>query len=308
MPGWVPFTGLTAVVVLLLLGLARLSQRAVDDQPALPDARESTATPDTPGDGDGERAGVAVGDESTPTETTSSSVTVESDQVDAGPTTKSDRGDGELESSRSADDTPGAGPEFSTGALLANVALTQGLFGVALAVGAWYYEIPLSALGLTETAVGTGALAIGVGIVFGVVLWVANETSASVADAVGATYDESLRGMLAPETIPGWVLLLGIILPTIALVEELLFRAALIGVPAAGFGISPLALAIFSSALFALGHGAQGKVGIAVTGGLGLVLAGGYILSGSLLVVVVAHYLVNALEFLVHEGLGADRF
>ncbi|WP_340100791.1 CPBP family intramembrane glutamic endopeptidase [Salinibaculum salinum] len=292
MPGWVPFTGLTAVVVLLLLGLARLSQQAVSDQPALPDGDEPIATPDTPA----------------PAETPST----ESTAPDAGVTD----GDavtitGEIETEsgpvQPVEDSPSATQQFSTGALLANVALTQGLFGAILVAGAWYYEIPLWALGLTETAVGTGTLAVSIGIVFGVLLWTANEISATVADAAGATYDESLREMLAPDTVPGWLLLLGVILPTIAVVEELLFRAALIGVPAAGFDISPLALAIFSSALFALGHGAQGKVGIAVTGGLGLVLAGGYILSGSLLVVVIAHYLVNALEFLVHEGIGADR-
>lgn len=283
MPGWVPFTGLTAVVLILLLVLARLSQRAVSDQPALPEGPEptpedgTTDTGDTTGEPLGESSPVTI------------SGTIDTDEPQPEPVEAS------------------AEPEFSTGALLANVALTQGLFGVILAAGAWYYEIPLWALGLTETAVGTGTLAVGAGIVFGVLLWTANEISATAADAAGATYDESLREMLAPDSIPGWVLLLGVILPVIAGVEELLFRAALIGVPAAGFGISPLALAIFSSAVFAMGHGAQGKVGIVVTGGLGFVLAGGYILSGSLLVVVIAHYLVNALEFIVHEGIGVDR-
>jgi uncharacterized membrane protein len=36
------------------------------------------------------------------------------------------------------------------------------------------------------------------------------------------------------------------------------------------------------------------------------VLAVTFVLTGSLLVVVVAHYLVNALEFVVHEGLGFE--
>ncbi|PSQ23595.1 CPBP family intramembrane metalloprotease domain-containing protein, partial [Halobacteriales archaeon QS_9_67_15] len=76
------------------------------------------------------------------------------------------------------------------------------------------------------------------------------------------------------------------------------------GAPGAAFGVSPWALAVVSSVAFALGHGAQGRVGVAVTGALGLALAAGFILTDSLLVVVVAHYLVNALEFLVHEGLG----
>ncbi|MEF8784333.1 MAG: CPBP family glutamic-type intramembrane protease [Haloarculaceae archaeon] len=308
MPGWVPFTGLTAVVVLLLLGLARLSQRAVSDQPALPDGDEPIATPETPVGGERERADPPSAMESARAETPSTESTApDAVAADGDAVTSTGERAAQPEPARPVDESASTTPKFSTGALLANVALTQGLFGAILAVGAWYYEIPLWALGLTETAVGTGTLAVGIGIVFGVLLWTANEISATVADAAGATYDESLREMLAPDTLPGWVLLLGVILPIIAVVEELLFRAALIGVPAAGFGISPLALAIFSSALFALGHGAQGRVGIAVTGGLGLVLAGGYILTGSLLVVVIAHYLVNALEFLVHEGIGADR-
>ena len=298
MPGWVPFTGLTAVVLFLLLGLARLSQRAVSDQPALPEGPESTSPQNV-----AEEA-KPLDDEAAPDGAGETAPVTISGEVDATVDTAADT----MSDTRTESQAGDATQEFSTGALLANVALTQGLFGAMLAVGAWYYEIPQSALGLTETAVGTGTLAVGVGIVFGVLLWTANELSATAADAVGATYDESLREMLAPDTIPGWILLLAVILPIIALVEELLFRAALIGVPAAGFGIHPLALAIFSSALFALGHGAQGKVGIVVTGGLGFVLAGGYILSGSLLVVVIAHYLVNALEFVVHEGIGVERF
>ena len=113
--------------------------------------------------------------------------------------------------------------------------------------------------------------------------------------------------MLAPGDVRGWLVLLGGTLRVIAVVEEFLFRAAIIGVPAAAFGVSPWALAVLSSAVFAVGHGAQGRVGVAVTGGLGFVLAAGYVLSGSLLLVVVAHYLVNALEFVVHEGVGAER-
>jgi membrane protease YdiL (CAAX protease family) len=40
-----------------------------------------------------------------------------------------------------------------------------------------------------------------------------------------------------------------------------------------------------------------------VTGLLGFALAVTFVLTGSLLAVIVAHYLVNALEFIVHEGL-----
>jgi hypothetical protein len=36
------------------------------------------------------------------------------------------------------------------------------------------------------------------------------------------------------------------------------------------------------------------------------VLAAGYVITGSLLVVVVAHYLVNAVEFVAYEGLDLE--
>jgi membrane protease YdiL (CAAX protease family) len=45
---------------------------------------------------------------------------------------------------------------------------------------------------------------------------------------------------------------------------------------------------------------------MAVTGALGFVLAAAFVVTGSLLSVIVAHYLVNALEFVVHEGLGVE--
>ena len=193
---------------------------------------------------------------------------------------------------------------MSPGLLLLNVALTQGLFGAILAGGAWYFGVPLDALGVGDGALSTGLPALAVGVGFGLVLWVGNELASGLAAAWGADYDEGLRELLAPGDRRAWLLLLGATLPVIAVVEEFIFRAAVVGAPGAAFGVSPWTLAVVSSVAFALGHGAQGRVGVAVTGALGLALAAGFILTDSLLVVVVAHYLVNALEFLVHEGLG----
>jgi len=137
-------------------------------------------------------------------------------------------------------------------------------------------------------------------------LYLANELAAAAATRFGFDHDEALRELLSPDSIGGWLILLLGVLPIIAFFEEFLFRAALIGVPAAGFGLSPWLLAVGSSIAFALGHGMQGSVGVVVTGLLGFVLAAVYIVTGSLLVVVVAHYLVNALEFVVHEGFGLE--
>ena len=206
--------------------------------------------------------------------------------------------------SQTAVDEPDPDVELTTGLLLVNVALSQGLLLGVLLAAAWYTEIPLSALGIGGEPTGTMALGIGVGL--GVLLYLGSELGGKSADRLGFEYDEGLRELLAPDSIGGWAVLLGFVLPVIAFFEEFLFRAALIGVVWAGYGISPWLLAILSSILFAIGHGAQGNTGIVVTGMLGFVLAAAFILTESLLVVVVAHYLVNALEFVVHEGFGIE--
>jgi membrane protease YdiL (CAAX protease family) len=197
--------------------------------------------------------------------------------------------------------------DFSTGTLLANVALSQGVFGAAIVGAAWLADVPPVALGVEAgNPWSVGLPAVGVGVAVGVALYLANELSAEVVDAAGVDYSEGLRQSLAPDSFRGWAVLLGVVLPVIAGFEELLFRAALVGAFAAGFGVSPWLLALFSTVAFAIGHGAQGPGGVAVTGLLGFALAAAYVLSGSLLVVVVAHYLVNALEFVVHEGLAVE--
>ncbi|QIB73401.1 CPBP family intramembrane metalloprotease [Halogeometricum borinquense] len=195
-------------------------------------------------------------------------------------------------------------PELSTGTLLVNVAFSQGLFALALLGGAWYTQIPASAFGAGIEAFSVSGLFVGVAL--GLALYVVNEVGAAVGSAYGLGRSEQLRQLLAPDSNAGWAALLLVILPLIAGFEELLFRGALVGVFAAGFGISPWLLAVISSLAFALGHGAQGRLGVVVTGALGFVLAAGFILTESLFVVVVAHYLVNALEFVVHEALDVD--
>ncbi|MFC7044921.1 CPBP family intramembrane glutamic endopeptidase [Halobacteriaceae archaeon GCM10025711] len=188
--------------------------------------------------------------------------------------------------------------------LLANVALSQGLLAVVLALGAWYAAIPLAALGLGPDALGAGAVLVGVAV--GVALYAANEGMALVAKRVGVGYAEDLRELLAPASAREWTVLLVAVLPIIAGFEEFLFRSVLVGAVAAGFGVSPWLLAVGSSVLFGFAHGAQGLGGMLVTGTLGFILAAAFIATDSLLVVVVAHYLVNALEFVVHEGLGVE--
>ncbi|MXR21450.1 CPBP family intramembrane glutamic endopeptidase, partial [Halobacterium bonnevillei] len=103
-----------------------------------------------------------------------------------------------------------------------------------------------------------------------------------------------------PASTRGWLLLFGVSLPVVAGFEELLFRGFLVGAFATGFEVSPWLLAVASSVVFGAGHTAQGYVGVVVTTLLGFALAAAYVVTGSLLVVVVAHYVVNAAEFALH--------
>ncbi|AEM58013.1 protease [Haloarcula hispanica N601] len=272
MPEWAAFVGLTGFLLTALLGLARLSQGAVRSDGGVSSTVDGTSMATEPQD----------------------------------PTLPRFETQRAAAQRRQMQDTL-APSDLSTGALLANVAFTQGLFGVLLVAGAFYFEIPASAFGITADALSTGLPAIAVGIGAGVGFWLGNELAAALADGFGVAFDESLRELLAPDSAGGWVVLLGGVLPVIAIVEELLFRAAAIGVPVAGLDAPAWAMAIVASVAFALGHGAQGRMGIVVTGTLGLALAGLFIATNSLLAVVVAHYLVNALELIVHEGLGVDR-
>jgi len=192
--------------------------------------------------------------------------------------------------------------DISTAALLANVTVSQGAFALLLLGGAWIAGVPASAFGIGSPAAWPAA--VGIGAALGVGLYAANEVGAAAGDRIGLGRSETLREGLAPDTLAGWAVLLLVVLPIIAGFEELLFRGTLVGALAMGFDLSPWLLAAFSSVAFALGHGAQGPAGIVVTGLLGFVLAAAFVLTGSLLTVVVAHYLVNALEFVIHEGIG----
>jgi membrane protease YdiL (CAAX protease family) len=188
---------------------------------------------------------------------------------------------------------------LSPAALLVNVAVSQGLFASLLLVGVWIASIPVAALGLTPDSLAPLPLAAGVAL--GVALHVVNAVGSRLSDRFGFDDATALREAMAPESAAGWAVLLFVVLPLVAGFEELLFRGVLIGAFATGFGLSPWLLAALSSVAFAFGHGAQGRAGIVVTGLLGFVLGAAFVLTGSLVTVVVAHYLVNALEFAVNE-------
>ncbi|WP_049926562.1 CPBP family intramembrane glutamic endopeptidase [Halopiger goleimassiliensis] len=329
MPQWTAFAAITGVVLVLLLALSHLTQSAFptdgDDSSDDASANDAIDTADETSGSDGTEPPSPFDDtpfeSATGVDSSDRNSTIASSDDGAGtdaettPTDEADCNDHDddvpLETDR-RELRPGdqsseelAPDAMSTGMLLANVALSQGLFALVLLGGIVYTGIPADALGVafswayleTGLLVGTGA---------GFVLYVANELGAALATRFGFDHDEGLRELLAPDTPRGWGVLLVGVLPIIAAFEELLFRAALVGAFSAGFEISPWLLAVVSSVAFALGHGMQGSVGVVVTGLLGFVLAGLFVVTGSFLVVVVAHYWINALEFLVHEGLDLE--
>jgi membrane protease YdiL (CAAX protease family) len=275
-PQWKSFAGVTLLVLVMLVALARASQ------PSLSAAESSEG--DRPGETDAPTREVgAAANGPTP-----SDGEVRNDRPTDGETGEETTGNRDAAVRRTLT------PEL----LLVNVAVSQGLFGAVLVAAAWVGSIPPAALGVR--AVTLPALAVGVAV--GVALFGANELGQRAADALGIDYAEGMRELLTPDSTRGWAVLLLLVLPIIAGFEELLFRGALVGALAAGFGVSPWLLAAGSTVAFALGHGAQGPGGILVTGLLGGALAAAFVLTESLLVVVVAHYLVNALEFAVHAG------
>lgn len=198
--------------------------------------------------------------------------------------------------------------DFSTKELVANVTLSHGVFTVILGLGIYITDIPLPALGIAPDPMSTGWIALWIGIAVGILLSIANTIAGGLTRIFREDPSEHLRELLAPESTSGWIILIGLVLPIIAIFEELLFRAALIGALASGFDISPWILAIVSSGAFAVGHQTQGHLGVIVTGLLGLALAIVFILTNSLLAVIIAHYIVNATEFIVIEGIGWEPF
>jgi membrane protease YdiL (CAAX protease family) len=294
MPDWATFVGVTTVVLFLLLTLARLSQHATSgESPA-----SGGGLPDDDPPPDESRGPLG----SSALDTTS---TVDSDAQYA-PLEVGRYPEAASPAERTVGDL-GDPEQLPTGALLLNVALSQGVLGVLLLGGVWLGAVPLAALGVDlADPLSTGLPALGVGVAVGLVLYGANAAGAAASAAAGFEYDESLREMLTPAGRGGWGVLLLVVLPVIAGFEELLFRAALVGAFGAASGVSPWLLAAGSSVLFAVGHGAQGRMGMLVTGLLGGALAATFVLTNSLLAVVVAHYLVNALEFVLGGYFGVE--
>lgn len=284
MPDWTAFWAVATVVLLSMLGLARATSGAFDD----PDA---DADPDVPDPGHVDRPGAAgerAADQAIDSQTAGDApATAEQSPSDADP------------------DHPQL-TDLPPLVLLLNVVVTHGGLGLLVLGAAGLTGVPLVALGIAPTSSSTGILAVAGGLVLGGLLAGANAVMAATLERLEIEHSEALRAAMAPRTTGGWILLLGAILPLVAAFEELFFRAVLIGAAAAATGLSPWLFVVSSTVAFAAGHGLQGRGGLLVTGVLGIVLGAAFVLTNSLLLVVLAHYVVNAIEFLARERLGLD--
>ena len=174
MTRWAAFLGLTGVVLALLLALARLSQQVVrGDDGAEADIAENergfSAPPAAPGAGVDDAgqsdATAQPSDAGAAVETTDGLDSTE--QLGPEEETSTEAVGHTTETTGHPGRAPLAGetPELTTGALLANVAFTQGLFGGILVAGAWYFEIPAAALGLAPVVTGGLGLVLAAGYV-----------------------------------------------------------------------------------------------------------------------------------------------
>lgn len=193
---------------------------------------------------------------------------------------------------------------LSTDILLLNVLITQGGVVVLVGTGALLTGVPMRVLGVSASVLQADAIALG--LVVGLGLYLVDEVLSVVARRFGSVPEEILRAALTPESVEGWTLLICLMLPLVALGEEILFRAALLGATPLVSGVPTVAILAISSILFGLAHAVQGRAGVVVAGVLGLGLGSTFLVTGNLFVVVVAHYLVNVLEFVVHELLGLE--
>jgi membrane protease YdiL (CAAX protease family) len=108
---------------------------------------------------------------------------------------------------------------------------------------------------------------------------------------LAAAFDEI--GYLLPRTAREKLLFAGVSV-TAGITEELIYRGFLLRYLAAGpWGLSAVAALAVSSLAFGVAHAGQGAKGMLATGVVGLLLGGLYLASGSLLLPILLHTLID---------------
>jgi membrane protease YdiL (CAAX protease family) len=138
---------------------------------------------------------------------------------------------------------------------------------------------------------------IGLGIILGLVTQlVANQVTVLAIDRWGKEiYSPAVMKNIMPRTRLEWLLVPAALFLAVVL-EELLFRSLLLGALSLAFPIA--VLVVLFAAVFGLMHSSQGKLGILITGLLGLWLGLLFVWSGSLILPLVTHYTINFLQLL----------
>ena len=185
--------------------------------------------------------------------------------------------------------------ELSRPALSLNVAVSHGLILALVGLLLWWTDVPVHTLGVETLPDWRWLVGLSILLVAG------NETADRLARTVGRAANP-LRERLTPETGVEWAVLALLVLPLIAVTEEVLFRGLLIGAFSVGTPIPPHLLVVGAAVPFGLAHTAQGRLGVGVASVLGVALGAVYFWSGNLWLVIGAHYLVDLVEFVRHAG------
>jgi uncharacterized protein len=136
---------------------------------------------------------------------------------------------------------------------------------------------------------------VGLGIILGLLTQLlANALTLKAIERWGKEiYSPVVMKNIMPRTRIEWLLVPAALFLAVVL-EELLFRSLLLGALSQAFPV-PL-LAVTFSIVFGLMHSPQGKLGVALTGLLGLWLSLLFIWSGGLLLPLTAHFTINLLQ------------
>lgn len=168
------------------------------------------------------------------------------------------------------------------------------LVGLCLLL-AWLSGQSAAALGM---APGGGwqlvALAAGAGVI--IQLAVNGVTVLAIAFFGPQIYSPRLILNILPKHPGEWLPVALAFIPPV-LMEELLFRSLWLGLFAAV--IPPALLIVSTSVIFGLMHQPQGKLGMAVAGGINIIFCLLFFWTGQLLVTIVAHYTVNLLQVIL---------
>jgi len=183
--------------------------------------------------------------------------------------------------------------EPTTNVLLSGPETAGRLFlaGVCLFL-AWLSGLPASQLGLKT---GNWGHSLAIGLLAGALTQLAvNLLTVQAIKHFGRhIYSPWLILNILPRRPLEWFLAVAALLPAVAM-EELLFRVLWLGV--AGTVLPLGLLVVATSLLFGWMHQPQGKLGMALAGGINLVFSLLFLWTGQLLVTLLAHYTVNLLQ------------